>query len=73
MNTSRSGPNPLSPATMSTEARLAEIGRIFAAGLIRMARTKSSSLSAGAGDSFLDFASHQSGHGAANPSHEGGQ
>jgi len=69
----RSGPNPLSPDAMTTDARVAEIAQILAAGLIRMRRSKSSALSADAGDSSLDFAPHPSGHGAANPSHQGGQ
>jgi len=68
----RSGPNPLSPDAMSANARLTEIGRILAAGLIRMRAAKSSDLSANAGDSSLDFAPLPSGHDAANPSHEGG-
>jgi hypothetical protein len=69
----RSGPNPLSPETMSPDARLAEIAHILATGLIRMQGAKSSSFSANAGDSFLDFPAHESGHGAANQSHDGGQ
>jgi len=69
----RSGPNPLSPDAMSANARLAEVAEILAAGLIRMRDAKSSSLSADAGDSSLDFSAHTSGHDAANRSHQGGQ
>jgi len=73
MTHSRSGPNPLSPDAMSANARLAEVAQILAAGLIRMRSAKSSSLSANVGDSSLDFAARASSHGAANPSHQGGQ
>ena len=69
----RSGPNPLSPDAMTANARLAEVAQILTAGLIRMRGAKSSSLSANAGDSFLDFALRTSGHGGATPSHQGGQ
>jgi hypothetical protein len=55
------GPNPLHPDKMSADARLAEIGRILAAGLIRMRGAKSSALSAKRGDSFLDLPARASG------------
>jgi hypothetical protein len=58
-------PNALQPDKMSADARLSEIGRILAAGLIRMHSAKSSSLSANPGDSFLDLPAHESGHGEA--------
>jgi len=67
------GPNSLHPDKMTTNARLGEVAEILAAGLIRMCSSKSSALSAKRGDSSLDFAPHPSGHGAANPSHQGGQ
>jgi hypothetical protein len=47
---------------MSAEARLSEIGRILAAGLIRMKGAKSSALSAKPGDCFLDLPARASGH-----------
>ena len=37
-----SGPNPLCPDRMSADARLAEIGRILAVGIVRLNATKSS-------------------------------
>jgi len=58
---------------MSAKARLAVVAQILAAGLIRIRGAKSSSLSADAGDSSLDFSAHTSGHDAANRSHQGGQ
>jgi len=62
MHDVRSGPNPLSPDSLSTDERLCEIGRILAAGLIRLRARQSSKLSADRGDSCLDFPGHQSGH-----------
>ena len=56
-----SGPNPLCPERMSAAARLEEIGRILAAGVIRLNKEKSSPLSAAIGDSFVDFAPRKSG------------
>ncbi len=54
--------NTLHPDKMSVDARLAEIGRILAAGLIRMQSPKSSALSANARDSSLDLPVRASGH-----------
>ena len=45
-------PNSLCPTHMSTDARLAELGRILAAGVLRL-RDKSSALSADGRDSLL--------------------
>ena len=59
--TPASGPNPLCPDNMSARARLEELGRILAAGVIRLNTTKSSSLSAYSGDSFVDFSPRKSG------------
>jgi hypothetical protein len=59
--TSISGPNPLCPERMSSEARLAEIGRILAAGVIRLNAAQSSGLSPDNGDSFVDFSPRKSG------------
>lgn len=60
--------NALHPDKMSADARLAEIGRILAAGLIRMRSPKSSDLSAKRGDSSLDLPVRASGHaGTENP------
>ena len=56
-----SGPNPLCPERLSANARLAEIGRILAAGVVRLNATKSSGLSAENGDSFVDFSPRKSG------------
>jgi hypothetical protein len=56
-----SGPNPLCPDRMSADARLAEIGRILAAGVIRLNFAQSSGLSAESGDSFVDFLPRKSG------------
>ena len=56
-----SGPNPLCPERMSAQARLAEIGRILAAGVIRLNAAQSSGLSAESGDSFVDFSPRKSG------------
>lgn len=44
--------NGLDPVLMTADARLAELGRIVAAGVLRM-REQSSSLSAHGGDSSL--------------------
>jgi len=46
---------------MSPEARLAELGRILAAGVIRLNAAKSSTLSADSGDSFVDLPPRKSG------------
>ena len=56
-----SGPNPLCPDRMSAEARLAEIGRILAAGVVRLNAARSSDLIANGGDSFVDFSPRKSG------------
>lgn len=45
-------PNPSHPDQMSTDARLSELGRIVAAGVLRM-REQSSSISADDADSSL--------------------
>lgn len=55
------GPNPLHPDKMSAKARIAEVGRILAAGITRMNAEKSSSLSARNGDRFVDFTPLKSG------------
>jgi hypothetical protein len=46
---------------MSANARLAEIGRILAAGVMRLNAAQSSNLSADGGDSFVDFCPRKSG------------
>ena len=56
-----SGPNPLCPDRMSADARLEELGRILAAGVIRLNAEYASSLSAEGGDSFVDFSPRKSG------------
>lgn len=45
-------PNPFNPDLMSVDARIAELGRIVAAGVQRL-REQSSSISASSGDSSL--------------------
>lgn len=44
--------NGICPSTMTAEARIAELGRIVAAGVLRL-REQSSSISAHGGDSSL--------------------
>ena len=56
-----SGPNSIPPDRMTPEARLAEIGRIVAAGVMRRSASKSSGLSAAGGDSSVDLAVPKSG------------
>jgi hypothetical protein len=46
---------------MSTRARFEELGRILAAGVVRLNAAKSSSLSSTPGDSFVDFPPAKSG------------
>ena len=52
MHHSLSGPNGQSPEQMTADARLAELGRILAAGVLRI-RQQSSAISASHGDSSL--------------------
>ena len=61
ISTPISGPNPLCPDKMSARARFEEIGRILAAGVIRLNAEQSSSLSPDIGDSFVDFSPRKSG------------
>ena len=61
LSTPVSGPNPLCPDKMSGRARFEELGRILAAGVLRLNATQSSSLSADIGDSFVDFSPRKSG------------
>ena len=61
LNTPVSGPNPLCPNQMSARARLEELGRILAVGVIRLNAAKSSNLSVDGGDSFVDFSPRKSG------------
>lgn len=48
----QSHPNAVAPDQMTPDARIAELGRIVAAGVLRM-REQSSSISAAGGDSSL--------------------
>lgn len=57
--------NALSPDLLTAEERIAEIGQILAAGLMRLQARQSSQLSADRGDSSVDFLPDQSGHAAA--------
>ncbi len=61
-----SGPNSIPPDRMTPEARLSEIGRILAAGVMRRIAMKSSALSPTSGDSFVDFRPRKSGSRRAN-------
>jgi len=54
--------NALKPELMSAEERLTEICRILGVGLMRLHARKSSALSAGRGESSVDFGPQQSGH-----------
>jgi hypothetical protein len=56
-----SGPNPLCADQMSARARLEELGRILAAGVVRLNAARSSDFSAESGDSFVDFSPRKSG------------
>jgi hypothetical protein len=56
-----SGPNPLCPDQMSARARLEELGRILAIGVIRLNAARSSDLPADCRDSSVDFTSRTSG------------
>lgn len=59
-------PNPLDPNRMSPAERLAELGRILAAGLIRMKARQSSPLSSDRGESSVDLCQPKSGHATRN-------
>lgn len=59
MQSSLSGPNASPPEDLSTEARLSELGRIVAAGVLRM-RQQSSSISAYDADSSLAISATKS-------------
>jgi hypothetical protein len=61
LSTPVSGPNPLCADKMSGRARFEELGRILAAGVVRLNAAKSSPLSAADGDSFVDFPPRKSG------------
>jgi hypothetical protein len=54
--------NPLKPDHLSTEERIAEVGRLLGLGVVRLLRRESSALSAPGGDSCLDFPHERSGH-----------
>ena len=62
MHESLAGPNAIAPERMKPEERIAEIGRILGLGFIRLRAAKSNSLSAGRGDSCLDFPADQRRH-----------
>jgi hypothetical protein len=59
-------PNALDPNRMTPAERLAELGRIIAAGLIRMKMRQSSPLSADLGESTVDMSRPKSGHATRN-------
>jgi hypothetical protein len=54
--------NALDPNRMTPAERLAEIGDLLAAALIRLRARKSSSLSANLGESSVDFSPDQRSH-----------
>jgi hypothetical protein len=58
--------NALDPSRMSPAERLAELGRILAAGFIRMRAGKSSPLSADHGEGSVDLSGPKSGHATRN-------
>ena len=62
MRAPKVGPTPLSPDNLSVPDRLAELGEILAAGLMRLQARKSSRLSDDRRDSSVDFAPDRSGH-----------
>jgi hypothetical protein len=55
-------PNALDPNRMSAADRLAEIGEILAAGLIRLRTRQREAEARRSGESFLDFSGDQSVH-----------
>lgn len=57
--------NALSPDLLTTTERIAELGALLAAGLIRLRVVQSSRTSAVSRDSSLDCAADQSGHATA--------
>ena len=59
-------PNALDPNRMTPAERLAELGRILAAGLIRLNANKSSGLSADRGETSVDLSPPQSGNATRN-------
>jgi hypothetical protein len=56
------GPNPITPAALTADERLAEIAEILAAGVTRMRMLKSTRLSADRRESSLDCLALRSGH-----------
>ena len=58
--------NALHPSRMTPAERLAELGRLLAAGLIRMKARQSSPLSADRGESTVDISAPKSGHATRN-------
>lgn len=56
------GLNAIDPDRLTPEERVAEVGRILAAGVLRLHAGKSSPLSADRGDSWVDFLPGQRRH-----------
>jgi hypothetical protein len=56
--------NPRTAASLTPGERLAEIGEILAAGVVRLRARKSSHFCAQHGEISVDCAAHQSGHAA---------
>jgi hypothetical protein len=64
--------NGLAPDLLTPTERIAEIGALLAAGLIRLHTAQSSQKVSGTGDCFVDCAPDQSGHATAlNETEEG--
>ena len=59
---SHARPSPVSADHLPPADRLAELGELLAAGLMRLQAGKSSRLSADRGDSSVDFVPDRSGH-----------
>jgi len=62
MDESLAGPHAIDPEGMMPEERIADIGRILCLGFLRLRAAKSTSLSAGRGDGYLDFPPDQRRH-----------
>ena len=58
--------NGVNPDRLTPAERLAEVGRILAAGLIRMKARQSSPLSADRAETFVDLSGPKSGHATRN-------
>jgi hypothetical protein len=62
MRESLIGPHALDPGQMTSQERIADLGDILAAGLMRLRARKSRPLSGAAGESSVDFSPDQRSH-----------